>query len=357
MNILLLGEYSNLFNNLAEGLRRLGHSVMLVSDGDGWKNYYRDININPASNNKFIRTAERYYLEFKAAHSLKGFDIVQVINPLVFSRFGPETMLYEKLKKQNGSIFLSAVGDDYFYWEAFRKEKFRYSPHAGNLVDSKLDKSVWESPKLKRRNEWFLENAKAIIASMADYYIPYKDLGCNLEYIPFPIVIDKLQYEPFEVSEKLTLFHGIQSHRRGFKGTDTILEALEILKGKYPDDIEFQTVADLPFNVYIKSYQKAHILIDQLNIYSPAMNALSAMAIGKVVAGGFSKECQEINNCFPPPMIPVEPDLDIVVERLANAIEHKDSLRELSKRGRDFVMSNHDCKLVAEKYIECWGRY
>ena len=45
MKILLLGEYSNVHWTLAEGLRALGHEVCVLSDGDGWKNYSRDISI------------------------------------------------------------------------------------------------------------------------------------------------------------------------------------------------------------------------------------------------------------------------------------------------------------------------
>ena len=45
MRILLLGEYSNVHWTLAEGLRELGHDVTVVSDGDNWKNYLRDINL------------------------------------------------------------------------------------------------------------------------------------------------------------------------------------------------------------------------------------------------------------------------------------------------------------------------
>ena len=39
MKILLLGEYSNVHNTLAKGLRELGHKVTVASDGDGWKDY------------------------------------------------------------------------------------------------------------------------------------------------------------------------------------------------------------------------------------------------------------------------------------------------------------------------------
>ena len=43
MKILLIGEYSNVHATLAEGLRALGHEVTVISDGDGWKDYPRDI--------------------------------------------------------------------------------------------------------------------------------------------------------------------------------------------------------------------------------------------------------------------------------------------------------------------------
>ena len=45
MKILLIGEYSNVHWTLAEGLRSLGHTVCVVSNGDFWKDYRRDISL------------------------------------------------------------------------------------------------------------------------------------------------------------------------------------------------------------------------------------------------------------------------------------------------------------------------
>ena len=54
MKILLLGEYSRLHNTLKEGLLLLGHEVVLVGDGDGFKNFPVDISIKPNfTNNNF----------------------------------------------------------------------------------------------------------------------------------------------------------------------------------------------------------------------------------------------------------------------------------------------------------------
>ncbi len=45
MRILLLGEYSGVHCTLAEGLRTLGHDVVVASNGDFWKDYPRDIDL------------------------------------------------------------------------------------------------------------------------------------------------------------------------------------------------------------------------------------------------------------------------------------------------------------------------
>lgn len=37
MKILLIGEYSNVHATLAQGLRSLGHHVVVASNGDFWK--------------------------------------------------------------------------------------------------------------------------------------------------------------------------------------------------------------------------------------------------------------------------------------------------------------------------------
>ena len=42
MRILLVGEYSGLFNCLKDGLIALGHEVFLASDGDAYRDYPSD---------------------------------------------------------------------------------------------------------------------------------------------------------------------------------------------------------------------------------------------------------------------------------------------------------------------------
>ena len=46
MKILLIGEYSNVHATLAKGLRQMGNQVTVVSNGDFWKDYPRDIDVS-----------------------------------------------------------------------------------------------------------------------------------------------------------------------------------------------------------------------------------------------------------------------------------------------------------------------
>ena len=43
MKILLVGEFSRLHNSLKEGLLALNHDVLLIGEGDNFKNYPIDI--------------------------------------------------------------------------------------------------------------------------------------------------------------------------------------------------------------------------------------------------------------------------------------------------------------------------
>ena len=91
MRILLLGEYSNVHNNLAYGLRALGHEVVTANNGDYWKHFDSDINLSRWVTHE---TGWRARLQ-NAIHfipfvcrlipgllRMQNFDVVQLINPI-----------------------------------------------------------------------------------------------------------------------------------------------------------------------------------------------------------------------------------------------------------------------------------
>ena len=67
MKILLIGEYSNLHNSLKQGLVKNGHNVVLLGNGDGFKNYDADILIKSSffelSEKSIFRTHFCIFLE------------------------------------------------------------------------------------------------------------------------------------------------------------------------------------------------------------------------------------------------------------------------------------------------------
>src|SRR5574344_1428319 len=110
MNILRLGDYSGVHCTLAEGLRSLGHHVVVASNGDFWKDFPRDIDL--------ARNGKRGFLwrVIKALPHTQGFDIVQLRNHM-FMEMKAERLfhIYNYLRKHNGRIVLSVVGDDYYF--------------------------------------------------------------------------------------------------------------------------------------------------------------------------------------------------------------------------------------------------
>ena len=80
MKILLMGEYSNVHWTLAQGLRALGHDVTVLSNGDFFKNYPRDIDLvrKPGWLGGLEYVAKLHFVK----PILRGYDVVQLINPM-----------------------------------------------------------------------------------------------------------------------------------------------------------------------------------------------------------------------------------------------------------------------------------
>ena len=100
MKILLIGEYSNVHWTLAEGLRALGHEVTVLSNGDFWKDYPRDIDL--------VRRPGKWggicYLTrlYRLLPRLRGYDVVQLISPMCLELKAERIFtVYRSLRRQN----------------------------------------------------------------------------------------------------------------------------------------------------------------------------------------------------------------------------------------------------------------
>ena len=123
----MIGEYSNVHATLAEGLKAIGHSVTVVSNGDFWKNYPRDISLvrHPSKLGGIVYMAKLYSI----LPRLRGYDVVQLINPM-FLEIKAERIfaIYRYLRKHNGKVFLGGYGMDWYWVNTCVNDKpLRYS--------------------------------------------------------------------------------------------------------------------------------------------------------------------------------------------------------------------------------------
>ncbi len=364
MKILLIGEYSNVHWTLAEGLRSLGHTVCVVSNGDFWKDYKRDISL--------VRECGKlggikYLLKlYTLLPKLRGYDIVQLINPMFLElkaeRIAP---IYRYLKRHNKKIFLGAFGMDAYWVDACTStpHRFRYSDF--NIGDSKITNSYvteqetdWTNTPKARLNHRIAEECNGIIAGMYEYHAAYAPKHSNkLIYIPFPVPSDNNAQAIYTPERKIRFFIGIQKSRSIYKGTDKMLSALERLAAEHPNDCEILRAENIPFEQYTKMIEECDILLDQLYGYSPGMNALLAMSRGKIVVGGAEPECYDIlGERTLRPMINVTPSEQDIYKQLEWLVKHKEQIATMQQQSIEFVKKHHAPAKVAEQYIKFWNR-
>lgn len=367
MKILLVGEYSNVHWTLAQGLRALGHQVTVVSDGDGWKDYPRDINLRRRSLGK-IDTLRYWWEVRQTLPTLRDYDVVQLINP-VFLSFRAERMLpyYQQLRKQNGKMFLGAFGIDKFWvQEGLKPDTFQYSDF---YIDGKKRdypflhdmENEWVLGSKGKLNQYIADDCDGIIAGLYEYERCYRNYyPQKLGYIPFPIDLSQTSpILPHPEYDGTRFFIGIQRARSAYKGTDIMLHALEELKREFPQQMEIVKAESVPFAQYQDMMNTSDVLLDQLYSYTPAMNGLLAMSKGLVLVGGAEEEYYNLQGEHElRPIINVKPHLEDVVHQIRQQILlHPDDLRQRQLDSVRFIEKWHQHTLVAQQYIDFWNKH
>ena len=359
MKILLIGEYSHVHWTLAEGLRALGHHVTVVSDGDIWKGYRRDIDLRRKSLGRWDTL--RYLWDIhRLWPRLKGYDVVQLINP-VFLDLRAERILpyYERLRRQNGKLVLGAFGVDH-YWvsEGLKADTFRYSdfylngqPRSNRFVDEMV--ADWIDGPKSTLNQQIADDCDAIVSGLYENDVCYRQQhGQKTTFIPFPInraAVTPVQ--PWEPGQKVRFFIGIQKARSQYKGTDVMLQVLDELQHRHPDRMEVLKAESVPFYEYQEMMNQSHILLDQLYSYTPAMNALNAMAKGLVVgSGGEEEQYAIIGERDLRPIINVLPDSEKLTSQLEDIILHPEQLPQMAQDSMEYIRRHHDHVQVAKQY-------
>lgn len=376
MKILLVGEYSRLHNSLREGLRTLGHEVIVVSTGDGFKGYSTDYSFkSKLTNSIFLRKLrgalykitrieteriEHAYRFYRLLPQLNGYDHVQLINSDALETYPwLSKYLLKKLFAQNGSVSLLVCGDETPIVEYSLSGKLKYSILTPYLNDKGLAYLYaytlkYICPAHNGLFNWLTKQVDTIITSDLDYEIPMKAFGFKTTLIANPINTDVINYIPNPVTDKVIIFLGINRSTHIKKGIVYFEKALEIVALKYPEKVEIVITENIPYNEYINIYNRAHILLDQVYAYDQGYNALEAMAKGKVVFTGAETEFIQHYNLTEKVAVNALPDAEAIANELSYFIENPDEIITLGKRARTFIEQEHNYKIIAKKYLDCW---
>ena len=158
--------------------------------------------------------------------------------------------------------------------------------------------------------------------------------------------------------DALRFFIGIQRDRTELKGTDLLYEVLQEVKRNYKHECEVTAVESVPYKEYNRMMYESDVLIDQLYSYTPATNALLAMAKGLVAVSGAEPEFYDfIGDDDLRPIVNVLPDPDAIYRVLEGLVLHRAELPEMARKSRAFVERYHDYKRVAAQYIDFWNRH
>ena len=200
----------------------------------------------------------------------------------------------------------------------------------------------------------------ATTATPSEYYVPYVPLlGERVAYAGIPVDTCALPFHPIaEEPSKVRFFIGIQPDRTVIKGTDRLLQAARRVCDRYPRLCELDVAERLPLDEYTRRMRGAHVLLDQLYSYTPATNALMAMAQGLVAVSGGEPEYYElIGERHNRPVVNVDPtvpgDIDARLEWL---VRNKRQLPAMSRAGRDFVEKHNAAPVVAQRYLDFWAK-
>lgn len=363
MKILFIGDYSNLHTTLARELRRMGHQADVLSDRCGHMNLDTDFYLKRTSG---IFGGFKYLYDlFNLLPLLKGYDVVQLINTN-FLRLKPQKYkyFYDILKKQNGSIFLTLAGNDYYFCKACYDAKiFRFSEFKiGNeFSPGHLAKPEhlygWISNANKNWADYLLENINGAMAVLPEYDMAAKPiLGEKLTFTNLPIDFSELPANPINFqNDKVNIFVGMRSGFEDMKGSKILYKIAKELEDEMPDQVNTDLVKDLPFKEFLDRLSKSDIVLDQLYAYSPAMTALYGMGLGKVVGTGAQPEYYEyIGNPEERPIFSLSPfDTDIKT-RLIEFINNRKEILISGEKSKKLALRNNDVNLVAKRFLAHW---
>ena len=371
MKILIIGEFSAFSKNLSKGFHALGHESFVFSWGDSFKkieqdddSYHIDVSnisvfghsIKGTNRIKRLFTAPRLHRYISKMPC--DWDVAFLIN---FGFLQKGTNIFndmisiqeiQSLLKDPSQIYLSACGGD-FIFDSFLPNRARISP--ADL--EKAQKNTAISSKPYDLFKTFMPLVKGVIPITIDYFEAYKFFEDKYDYnllpiIPLPFDTESVEYKN-DIHDKIVIMHGVNRYYE--KGSDYIIPAMERIEKDYPDKVEVRIVSHVPLKEYLKIMSEANIVIDQAYAYSAGMNAVEALAMGKVVLGGDYSGNAESLGVKEFPVIDITADIDQIYSVLKDLVFNPEKIKMISEESRKTACELYDCRKIAARYVELFN--
>ena len=393
MKILLIGEASFLHNTLKKGLVERGHRVLTMSDGNGWHDAPRDIDLRRDGRWGKLGGLRVVWQLLRHLPQLCGNDVVQIHNyqfvPLMYRW---NTLLLRFLKLTNRRVVKGCFGDDpqIFRRQAQGVPAYSDTSWSGQLQNAELHRDrIAEVIEHGAEASWCKTThmADALVACLYEYWLDYNEppYAAKLHYIPLPMECEEMvrwcdgemvkcvgndALSPSHPNDSqlptnlttspphhLTILIGLQPKRDFMKGAMKIAAFVEEVARRHPGKVQIKYVEGVPYDEYMHLLAEADVLVDQLYSYTPSMNSLAAMARGTVVIGGGEEEYYGfIGEKTLRPIINVRPDVpdEENIAAIERALFTDGTLERMAQESIQFVHKYHDYRHVAEQYEQLY---
>jgi glycosyltransferase involved in cell wall biosynthesis len=170
----------------------------------------------------------------------------------------------------------------------------------------------------------------------------------DAEVIPPGIDLGEYTPVPPSAAQRPVVLHAPSSRRR--KGTEHVIAACEQLP------VELEIVEGLHHDEARRRYERADIVVDQLNAGWYGLFAIEAMALGKpVVAFLHDQAVERTEAAFGTEVPIVSATAETLVARLRPLVEDAEERRRIGAAGRAYVEQVHDIDKVADRLLALYA--
>ena len=368
MKVLLLGDASNYHRALATGLSGLGHDVTVASDGSRWMDTARDIDLSRRPG-KLGGALLWLKLNTVLASDLRGYDVVQLVSPS-FVQLRPQRLikLLRRLKRDNGAVYLTALGTDSHLVRnllgprpalAYSEWHNEHGPSAWSATPG-AERDQWLAPELADYTDEFYNTVDGAVTALYEYHriAEAESPRLPIAYGGIPILIPDTRLRLRDFAAPLTVMMPAHRGREAEKGADVLRELFMRLDSDQPGRLKLWQPENVPYSQFTGLLDRADIVVDQLYSYTPATTALLTMARGAVaVSGGEEDFYRFIGEPVLRPIINPDPrNIEDTYNNISRLLAEPAELARMAAQAPEFVARHNSAEGVARRIEKFWLR-